>query len=159
MSVYADLVNKVFDVLVAETVAGQPLDYIKDIVLGEADKVMTLSRPFLWITLDDPALDERWTAAQNVREGEFRVLVHCESLITDEDRPYGVSGDATKRGPLVMLADVANRVEVNRNPILSANSKITDFNITGRLNRKTGDRSMAAVLLITFRTRFLSGGR
>jgi hypothetical protein len=159
VGVYADLTNKVADVLEAERQPGQALDYCKAVLFGDGDTTATLLRPFIWITLDDPALEERWAAAQNVREGELRVLIHCESLVLDEARPYGVTGDATKRGPLTMLADVANRIEANRTAILAASGKATDFNITGRLNRRTGERSMAAVLLITFKTRFIAGSR
>jgi hypothetical protein len=92
VGVYANVVNKVFDVLEAARATGQPLERVNGILFGERDRVSSLLHPYLKVVLEDPPIDEEWTAGRNQRGGEFRIIIGAAGKYEISDRPYGRIG-------------------------------------------------------------------
>jgi hypothetical protein len=157
MGVFTDSINAVYDLLEADSKEGQLLEEIKHVWFGEDDAVTTLTRPFLWVHLDDPATDEAWTAAQDIRGTPFRVLVEVVVKAEGKNRPYGVTN--SKRGMLELLERVMNRLEAQRATLLGSNGKNVDMQVTLRRSSNIGDSSLAGIIIVTFLQRFSAGGR
>jgi hypothetical protein len=103
MGGYADLANKLFDVLEDERMGGS-LSYLKKVYFGEIERLTSLAHPFVVVRLDDAqALEESWVAAKDRRDGVLTLLADVEVDVPDLARPYGLSGDPAKRGILIVV--------------------------------------------------------
>jgi len=161
MGLWADTINKLKDVLDTAVGVSQPLAYFNVVHFGELDTITTLTPPYLWLHLDEPPLAEPevWHAAQDRRRAGFMCLVACVIRPQDVSRPYGVTGDTTKRGILVGVADVMNEIENQRSGILRANAANIDMNLGLRSVANIGDRHFEGVITIDIAQRFGAKGR
>lgn len=160
MGVYADAVNVIYDQLKLAQATGQPLGYVKYVRMGEQEAVTSLARPHIVVKLDDPAVEEEWRAANNIRSGAFIVLIQMLTTAGDAERPYGVTGDANKRGIVTLFEDVMNVVDLARAAILAANpTKLVDINVTMRQPRIVGPDSWEATAVVQITPRFTAGDR
>lgn len=158
---YSNAVNSVFNVLTAANVSGQPLDFLKSIYFGEATpRVTTLAKPYLIVSLDDPAASEDWVASKDRRGGTFTIIVVITAGIQDPARPFGLKGDATKRGIVTIAEDVMNQLDNDRATILAADpSKLIDMNLALRGPRPMGEGVWEATVAVIIRPRFTAGQR
>lgn len=157
MGFAADAVNKVKDVL--DTEQGAALSYFNEVYFGELDTSTSAVAPYLWLHLASPAFTEEWHATTNSKLSFLKLLIVVVIEAQDLARPYGVSGDATKRGILTATEDVMNRLDANRSVIVAANAALMDFNISILETRNIGERTWECVIEMTLRTRIFSGGR
>jgi len=160
MGLYADTINSVYDELKAKLVGGQPLDFISGILLGEQDQQLTLKLPHLLVMLPDPFTEEIWAALKDKRETLFRVqiLVAVEAP-SDKERPYGLSGDPTKRGILTVTEDVMNQIELSRTAILASSPKNIDMNLNAGQGQNIGGQDYGTTIMLRFKQRFFHGDR
>lgn len=158
---YAELANKVLDLARAAKSSGGALERFRAVYAGEQEQNASLERPFVIITLDDPAVEEAWTAAKDVRTG--RLTMRLDAVMRAprnvKDYPWGKPGDADSFGALEALEVLGDFVDANRNAILSASPKAVDVTVTGRINRGIGDDTWIAGLTLTISNRFRSGTR
>jgi hypothetical protein len=86
-----DPINAIYDLIIAKTVAGQSLDYLTAVLLGEMREEVASISPCVWVHAPEDGLlnRETWAAAKNKRQGDLVVIVDC--LIQPESslRPYG----------------------------------------------------------------------
>jgi hypothetical protein len=159
MGLWADTINKLKDTLDAAIVTGQALEEFTIVHFGEMDTVTTLTPPYLWLHVDTPPVAEDWHAAKDRRRATFTCLVHVVMRPQDKARPYGVTGDATKQGPLVGAADVMNLIDSERAALLAVNAKNIDMNLGVRSLTNIGDRNFETVITVDFLQRFGAAGR
>lgn len=157
MSLYADTINAVRDVLKAATASGQPLEYIEGFWFGEDDRPTDLGFPYIWIHLDNPMMREVWAAAKNLRGGEMTPLVDIGVEKPSGDYPYGKTG--VSRGLLTILTDVMNVLDTNRATILAASSKTIDMNLDVRNTQPSGQGTWTAQIVVLIKPRFRAGDR
>jgi hypothetical protein len=157
MGLNADAINKLKDILVTEQ--GGALSYLTNLYFGEADYVTTLTRPYMWIHLGDPALEESWASASDRRQVLFRVQIDVSIQRGDSARSYGVTGDNSKRGFLVATEEVMNRIEANRSSFVAPTlSKSLDIEMTAKSVKDTNN-DYVGVIMMTFKQRFAAAGR
>ena len=159
MGIFADTINKLRDVLDAAIVTAQPLDYFEIVHFGEIDTNTTLTPPYLWVHLDENPVVEDWHAAKDSRRSIFTCLVSCVVPASNLASPYGVTGDAAKRGVLVGVADVMNEIENNRSALIAANAGNIDLNLGLRTVANLGDRNFGGLVTVEFKQRFSTQGR
>lgn len=160
MGVFADTINKLKDELEAARIGGQPLDYFKHVYFGERDNITTLGHPYMWVHLRPVHIDETWSAARNVRDTPFTMLVNVAIESQDETRPYGVTGDTTKRGILVAVADVMNEIDNRRVAILGSNiNRNYDLQVTVQLGENIGNRTFSSIIEVEVKQRYTAGDR
>lgn len=158
---YSAALNALFDVLTAGKVVGQPLDYFSAVEWDAADdKVGTLAKPYMIVTIDDPAVEEDWISAKDGRGGAFRAVVVLTVGIADKTRPFGLKGDTTKRGVLTIAEEVMNHIDNNRAAILAGDpNKLVDMNLSLRGPRTIGKETREASIVVSFKPRFKAGQR
>lgn len=159
MGFSADVVNKIKDVLDAEIVSGQALDYVKKVYFGGNSQVTNLAFPFLWLTLGSPIWTESWIGAKDRKGAPMKIALLVGAQRGDTARPYGVSGDTTKRGILTIVDEVLNRLDAKRSTILSANQAILDMNLTVESSESLDEDHWAVLIIIEIKARFFSAGR
>jgi len=157
MGVFADLYNEVVDVYDAAKASGS-LQYIKSVNRGLADRMQKGSTPSLTIW---PAFtpDEAWVAVPNRRQGIFTVVVGIAQEPGNRDRPFGVTGDTSKRGLLVTAADVMNLADNKRDDFKLAAPTLTDMEVVSNDPVPIGERFWVQEIMIRFKYRPLAGQR
>ncbi len=165
MSLFADSINAVRDVLEAAKVAGQPLAYFDGFYFGDEEQPTNDAFPYMWIHLDNPMIREDWNAAKDLRGGEVTPLVDIgvarpATVLSGSENParfpYGKTGEI--RGIMTVLADVMNVLDNNRATIL-AGSKVIDMNLDVRNSLPSGAGTHTAQIVIKIKPRFRAGDR
>ncbi len=160
MGVFADTINKLNTELVAALVSGQKLDYFKNVYFGERDNITTLAHPYLWLHLRQVPIDETWSAARNVRDDPFTMLVNVAIESQDEAFPYGKTGDVTKRGILVAVADVMNEIDARRTAILGSNiTRNYDLQVSVQTGENIGNRTFEMIITVEVKQRYTAADR
>jgi hypothetical protein len=168
-----------YDVLNTETSSGQ-LTFIASLLLGDAPGTPT--KPYLRVRVPDNDLGQSWVpnrflggagfradvvtgesfvAAKDLRGAWFRVEVIVIADPQDTARPYGVTGNSSKRGALTIAETVLNRIDANRSSLITPNvAQVVDLNTAyDETVYISSDGSYQATIEVAFKARFSSGNR
>lgn len=151
------------EVLQAEMVSGQALDYFKTLVFG-SEAAGQIETPALVVSLDDPAYGpEERVGSSSMMQGVLHVMIGILLEKGDVNHPYGYrSGAVDYQGVLVAARDVMNRIEANRDSILVAGAgKVLDMFYSVKSAGPSADvvDKWAASIKLEIRGRFLMSQR
>lgn len=167
MSVRADVVNKVYDVLRAAVRTGGALDYFDDdINFGAIPQ--SRGHAYLVLRLSDEDSQENLVGATDRKTITFKVSIFIDGVDEQvkkdtggDPRPYGVSADTTRRGILTMVEDVENVIDASYDALKAASgNKVVDVRVAGDRIGRTGEaRKFGAEIRLEFDLRYSAGSR